>query len=114
MSGVQRRKRFVNGIVAGKLAFARWVPGTSGMRPCSATTQRAEIWTPKTLESGPLEPTDLSLGMLERFVGLPCVRFLAVDKSSLRVHLEAKFRIVEQCHSRASPARCKDPPPRSG
>jgi len=46
--------------------------------------------------------------MLERLVGLPRVRVLAVENDPLRVHVETRLEGVEQCASCGTPARVKD------
>jgi transposase len=46
--------------------------------------------------------------MLERLVGLPRVRVLAVDDGPLRVHVETRLAGVERCSTCETPARVKD------
>jgi transposase len=53
-------------------------------------------------------PADRTSVMLERLVGLPCVRVLAVDDDPLRVHVETKLDGVEQCSGCQATATIKD------
>jgi transposase len=53
-------------------------------------------------------PADRTSVMLERLVGLPCVRVLAVDDDPLRVHVETKLDGVEQCSGCQAAATIKD------
>ena len=53
-------------------------------------------------------PDDRTSGMLERLVGLPRVRVLAVEREPLRVHVETRREGVEQCALCGTPARVKD------
>jgi hypothetical protein len=53
-------------------------------------------------------PADRTSVMLERLVGLPRVRVLAVDDDPLRVHVETKIDVIEQCRSCGATARVKD------
>lgn len=46
--------------------------------------------------------------MLERVVGLPRVRVLAVEGAAVRVSVETRFEGVKQCGSCWTPARVKD------
>jgi transposase len=46
--------------------------------------------------------------MLERLVGLPRVRVLAVDDASLRVHVETRLVDLERCPECDTQARVKD------
>ena len=49
--------------------------------------------------------------MLERLVGLPRVRVLAVDHDPLRVHVETRLNDPERCPTCGSAARVKDRDP---
>ena len=53
-------------------------------------------------------PDDRTSVMLERLVGLPRVRVLAVDDDPLRVHVETRLEAVERCSACETPARVKD------
>ena len=46
--------------------------------------------------------------MLERLVGLPRVRVLAVDDEPLRVHVETRLELPERCSACGTTARVKD------
>ena len=46
--------------------------------------------------------------ILERLVGLPRVRVLAVEEAPLRVHVETRIDVIEQCPACGTPARVKD------
>jgi hypothetical protein len=52
-------------------------------------------------------PADRTSVMLERLVGLPRVRVLAVDDGPLRVHVETTLDVVEQCPYCQASARVK-------
>lgn len=49
-------------------------------------------------------PADRTSVRLERLVGLPRVRVLAVDDGPLRVHVETRLDGVEQCSVSAATA----------
>lgn len=53
-------------------------------------------------------PDDRTSVMLERLVGLPRVRVLAVDDDPLRVHIETRIDTVELCPTCGTVARVKD------
>ena len=53
-------------------------------------------------------PDDRTSVMLERLVGLPRVRVLAVEDGPLRVHVETRLEGVERCPACDTPARVKD------
>jgi transposase len=53
-------------------------------------------------------PDDRTSVMLERLVGLPRVRVLAVEDDPLRVHVETRGDTLEQCQGCGTPARVKD------
>jgi len=51
---------------------------------------------------------DPTFVMLERLVGLPRVRVLAVEEAPLRVHVETRLEGVEQCASCGTAVQAKD------
>ena len=53
-------------------------------------------------------PDDRTSVMLERLVGLPRVRVLAVEKDPLRIHVETRLEAGVRCSACGTPARVKD------